>query len=98
MILKDHKLSDGPLPLIFLDLAQSATQAEVEKKARVKGHDQPRPPINGHPRQPWNWRYYDEQYMHQLIGSQTGHQSWEDWGLMEEERNLLGLFENIWQD
>lgn len=97
MILKNYKLSEGPLPLIFLDLAQGETRAEVEEEAHAEGEDMPQLALSdGQPHQPWHWRSYDEEYMHQLIESQVGWQAWTDWCEMEDERGLLGLVENTW--
>lgn len=98
MVLKDYHMTDGPLPLVFLDLAHSSTRDEQESLAREEGYDQPAPRESGDEEtsQPWHWRSYDEEYMHELIETQVGWQAWHDWRVMEAKRGLLGLMENTW--
>ncbi|ORY62869.1 hypothetical protein BCR35DRAFT_355096 [Leucosporidium creatinivorum] len=95
LVLKGHEMKDGPLPLVFLDLAHTSTRAESEANAERRERDRPTPKSTLSA-EPWHWRSHDEGWVAGLVRSEVGFNAWLAWDDFEGERGLLDLWHNVW--
>jgi len=96
LVLKGYAMKDGPLPLVFLDLAHTSTRAKAEASIRQWERTRPVLPSGAVPNMPQHWRQSDESWVVALIGVHVGFDAREAWDVMEADRGLLGLWQNTW--